>query len=221
MENLVQQLTKLEQRIRACYHKFLDFNGETLVWMMAVDAAFLLEFLQVYAIREESSKVPEFPTRSMSHLVDYAGRKSVPNAILRDIVMLENQIPLFVLRKMLEFKFASSLEDADNLLLLMAIGLFKELSPFKMMMEEHYPKIQVSQCAHLLDFFYDIIVPKWEQQQSDIIVEVNDEDQTVQEEHEKSTPDSSSVMKFLKEIWKLLSKLNKGPIRLIKKVLLD
>jgi hypothetical protein len=32
----------------------------------------------------------------MSHLVDYAGRKSGHNAILRDMVMLENQIPLFV-----------------------------------------------------------------------------------------------------------------------------
>lgn len=48
MENLVQQLTTLEQKIRACYHKYIDFNGETLVWMMAVDASFLLEFLQVY-----------------------------------------------------------------------------------------------------------------------------------------------------------------------------
>ncbi|KAF2301452.1 hypothetical protein GH714_024362 [Hevea brasiliensis] len=31
------------------------------------------------------------------------GRKSAHNAILRDMVMLENQIPLFVLRKILEF----------------------------------------------------------------------------------------------------------------------
>ena len=54
LESLVQQLTKLEQKIRACYHKFLDFNCEMLVWMMAVDASFLLKFLQVYAIQEGS-----------------------------------------------------------------------------------------------------------------------------------------------------------------------
>ncbi|KAI9110280.1 hypothetical protein K1719_018722 [Acacia pycnantha] len=30
LENLIQQLTKLEQRIRACYHKFLDFNDKNV-----------------------------------------------------------------------------------------------------------------------------------------------------------------------------------------------
>ncbi|GKC66690.1 putative UPF0481 protein, partial [Tanacetum coccineum] len=34
---------KDEARIRACYHKFLDMSGDALVWMMAVDMAFLLE----------------------------------------------------------------------------------------------------------------------------------------------------------------------------------
>ncbi|CAJ1951343.1 unnamed protein product [Sphenostylis stenocarpa] len=95
LDNLVDQLSKLEPRIRACHHKFLDFNGDTLVWMMAIDASFLLEFLQ------DGTIVPR--------------RKSSHNAILRDIVMLENQIPLFVLRKMLELKF-SSLEAADDML---------------------------------------------------------------------------------------------------------
>ncbi|CBI36449.3 unnamed protein product, partial [Vitis vinifera] len=50
-ESLVDQLNKHEPRIRACYHKFLQFNGDTLAWMMAIDASFLLEFLQVYSIK--------------------------------------------------------------------------------------------------------------------------------------------------------------------------
>nr|KYP34179.1 Putative UPF0481 protein At3g02645 family [Cajanus cajan] len=145
LENLVDQLTKLEQRARACYHKFLDFNGETLVWMMTVDASFLLEILQVYAV-QEGGKVPGVSS-SMSHLVDYSGKKSAHNAILRDIVMLENQIPLFVLRKMLEFRF-SSLEAADDMLSLMFIGLFQEISPFKLM--EEYPNTKVSQRLKVL-----------------------------------------------------------------------
>ncbi|XP_014515221.1 putative UPF0481 protein At3g02645 [Vigna radiata var. radiata] len=167
LDTLIDQLTKLEQRVRSCYHKFLDFNGETLVWMMAVDASFLLEFLQVYAM-QEGAKVQRVSS-SMSHLVDYAGKKSAHNAILRDIVMLENQIPLFVLRKMLEFKF-SSLEAADDMLSMMFIGLFKEISPFKMM--EEYPNIQVSESVHLLDFLYDLIVPKSEQQPDTIEAEL-------------------------------------------------
>ncbi|KAI6696073.1 hypothetical protein NL676_023783 [Syzygium grande] len=121
--------------------------------MMAIDASFLLEFLQIYAIKE--GKMLLRVSSRMSHLVDFAGRKSAHNAILRDIVMLENQIPLFILRKMLEFKFAS-LNEADDMLLVMLMGFYKEVSPFKAI--EALPKIQVSVCAHLLDFLYDIIV---------------------------------------------------------------
>ncbi|KAK7349122.1 hypothetical protein VNO77_06227 [Canavalia gladiata] len=219
LDNLVVQLSKLEQRIRACYHKFLDFNGETLVWMMAVDASFLLEFLQIYAM-QEANKVPGVST-SMSHLVDYAGKKSAHNAILRDIVMLENQIPLFVLRKILEFKF-SSLEAADDMLILMFIGLFKEISPFKLM--EEFPNIKVSESLHLLDFLYDVIVPKLDQQPDTTEV---DQFQQQEEENElgneKSTSDSdtSQVKQFFSELWKIVSKLNKGPVNLIKKVLVS
>ncbi|KAL2338181.1 hypothetical protein Fmac_012627 [Flemingia macrophylla] len=215
LDNLVDQLTKLEQRARACYHKFLDFNGETLVWMMAVDASFLLEFLQVYAM-QEGAKVPEVSS-SMSHLVDYAGKKSAHNAILRDIVMLENQIPLFVLRKMLELKF-SSLEDADNMLSLMFIGVFKEISPFKLM--EEYPNIQVSESVHLLDFLYDVIVPKLDQQPETLEIEFQQGD-GAKEGKEEETSDSSNVKQFFREIWKLLSKLNKGPVKLVKKVIVS
>jgi hypothetical protein len=126
LDNLVDQLTKLEQRVRSCYHKYLDLNCETVVWMMIVDASFLLELLQIYAIQEGAKREV---SSSMSYLVDYAGGKSAHNATLRDFVMLENQIPLCVLRKMLELKFPSK-EDADEILIFMFIGLFKQVYRF-------------------------------------------------------------------------------------------
>ncbi|KAH7547447.1 hypothetical protein FEM48_Zijuj01G0310900 [Ziziphus jujuba var. spinosa] len=215
-ETLVEQLTKLEERIRACYHKYLDFNGETLAWMMAIDASFLLEFLQVYAIKEGKS-ISRLSSR-MSHLVDHAGRKSAHNAILRDMVMLENQIPLFVLRKVLEFQF-SSLEAADDILFSMLMGFCKELSRFKMV--EDMPKLSVSECAHLLDLLYNMITPNVEEP-SDQIIEVDeDQSEATTGEEKSSLDDSKYVKQFLREVWKLLSKLKAGPIRLIKKVLVS
>lgn len=216
IDNLVDQLTKLEQKIRACYHKFLDLNGETLAWMMIVDASFILEFLQFYAMQEESRKVI---SSNMSHFVNYVGRRLSPNAILRDIVMLENQIPLFVLRKMLELKFFSSEENADDVLILMCIRLFKEISPFKMF--EEYPNIQVLECAHLLDFLYDMIVPKLEKQHDIIEVEIQQEVDQQEGDENSSTNDSIHVKKFLSILWKFLSKLIKGPLHGIKKVLIS
>lgn len=104
--------------------------------------------------------------------------------------MLENQIPLFVARKMMEFKFGS-LEDADDVLFLMLIGLFKEICPFKTMEDYHYPNVRViSECAYLLDFCYDMIVPRVEQKQEQHgIVEVDeDEEEEEEEKNKKSTP---------------------------------
>ncbi|XP_034704119.1 putative UPF0481 protein At3g02645 [Vitis riparia] len=170
-ESLVDQLTKHEPRIRACYHKFLEFNGDTLAWMMAIDASFLLEFLQVYAIK--AGRVLTRVSSRMSHLVDYAGTKSAHNAILRDMVMLENQIPLFVLRKVLEFQFPT-LDQADDMLCSMLAGFGEDLCPFGMMKD--LPQIHVEEQAHLLDFLYHLIVPRSKEPSE--IIEVENEDES-------------------------------------------
>ncbi|KAL0429758.1 UNVERIFIED_CONTAM: hypothetical protein Sradi_0601800 [Sesamum radiatum] len=159
---LVDCLVELEPKIRACYNKCLKFNGETLAWMMAVDASFLFEFLQVCAVKHgKETAMTNVVSSRLSYLVGLAGNKAAHNAILRDISMLENQIPLFVLRKLLELLFSSS-EKADETLLRMLIGFCEELSPFNMV-EEDFPNIfQVRDCAHLLDVLYRFCVPKLE-----------------------------------------------------------
>ena len=209
--SLVDQLTKNEPRIRACYHKFLEFNGETLAWMMAIDASFLLEFLQVYAMKE--GRMLTRVSSRMSHLVDYAGTKSAHNAILRDMVMLENQIPLLVLRQVLEFQF-SSLDQADDMLCSMLTGFGEDLCPFGMM--ENLPKIQVEKYAHLLDFLYHLIVPRSKEPSE--IIEVENENES-KEGKEESFGDSSYVQQLFEEIWKLLSKMNRGPVRILKRII--
>ncbi|KDO43084.1 hypothetical protein CISIN_1g044514mg [Citrus sinensis] len=83
---VVDQLKELELKIRACYHKYLNFSNEALAWMMAIDASFLLEFLQIYTIEEDKLSTT-YSSRSMSHLLDNAGTKAAHNAILRDVDM--------------------------------------------------------------------------------------------------------------------------------------
>lgn len=204
-QHLVEQLSRFENRIRAVYHKYLDFNGETLAWMMAVDASFLLEFLHVYAVKE--GKALSRVSSRMSHLVDVAGKKSAHNAILRDMVMLENQIPLFLFRKMLEFQHSSP-EVADNLLLSMLIGFCKELSPFNIM--EELPNAQVTDSAHLLDFLYRVNLPELEKTISEITE--TDERAEVKEE------ENYSVRGFFGQVRKFSSKLNKDIVGLINRI---
>ncbi|KAK8641740.1 hypothetical protein V6N13_011118 [Hibiscus sabdariffa] len=213
-QDLVEQLQRLAPKIRACYHKLLDFSNETLCWMLAIDASFLLEFLQIYGMKE--GKLLTRVSSRMSHLVDYAGRKSAHNAILRDIMMLENQIPLFVLRKMLEVQ-SPSLERADDLLLSMVTGLCKELCPFKMMMV--LPKIHHLETSHLLDCLYDMVVPKLQMRATSEISELEDPNEAMRCKPGSSEDDPGYINKFLCAMWNMLSKLNKGPICLIKKIL--
>ncbi|CAL5051382.1 unnamed protein product [Urochloa decumbens] len=166
LETLVEQFKRLERRVRAHYHRYLDFSGETLAWMMLVDGAFLLEFLQIYAAANDGEvaggggdgagkALRRVPSR-MAHLVDFTGRKAAHNLILRDMLMLENQVPLFLLRRILEPQCGASAsagggvgDDAGELLERMVAGIMRELCPFKMM--ESFPAVDVAKHAHLLE----------------------------------------------------------------------
>ncbi|KAL0463952.1 UNVERIFIED_CONTAM: hypothetical protein Slati_0282800 [Sesamum latifolium] len=171
--HLVNHFIKFEPRFRACYHKFLNFNGETLAWMMAVDSCFLLEFLHHMVVHEEDRAMAQVSSR-MLHLIDTTGRKSGHNAILRDILMLENQIPLFSLKPTLDFQLGSS-DEADDVLYAMLMGFCKEVLPFKMVQE--LPDLdQVHKCAHLLDLLYNLIVPNVGESVSEITLEAEKED---------------------------------------------
>ncbi|GAA0175313.1 hypothetical protein LIER_28505 [Lithospermum erythrorhizon] len=208
-EDVVQDLTKYEPRIRSCYHKYLTYNGETIAWMMAVDACFLLEFLQIYY--ERQGKLLHRISSRMSHLVDIAGRKSAHNAILRDLVMLENQIPLFILRRMLEIKFAS-LEMADSVIFSMLMGFAKAIAPFNKM--EELSEKEAMESTHILDFLYHLMMPRIQRRPSEIS-ELNSPH--VDEEVNFRSP--RPIKRLLDELWKIISKLNKGPVELMKKVL--
>ncbi|GAB2250225.1 hypothetical protein Droror1_Dr00013584 [Drosera rotundifolia] len=176
--SLVEQIKILEPRIRCSYHKYLDINSETLAWMMAIDSSFLLEFLQIYDDANETG-LSALEELRMQRSVSYMRKRLTRNAILRDIVMLENQIPLFLLRKMLEFQF-QSLQLADEKLLSLLMGFCGDVFPFDM--ATGLPMVEVSSCAHLLDFLHQTVVPKI-QRNSEVIEELEDHElEHVQEE---------------------------------------
>ncbi|XP_054804403.1 putative UPF0481 protein At3g02645 [Prosopis cineraria] len=173
---------------------------------MIIDASFLPDSLQ------------------QGRVIDCGGgRKSGQNdQTLRDILMLQNQIPLFVLRIVLEFKLSSSSTEessADDMLLAMLIGLFKAISPFEKTTKEnhYYSEIQVSQCVHLLDFLYNIIVPKSEDEQPNMI-DFGDHNNSEMEANEKSFV--TYVNQALSETWRIASKLTKSSISFVQQVLL-
>ncbi|KAL3633101.1 hypothetical protein CASFOL_026085 [Castilleja foliolosa] len=168
LQNIVNHLIKFELRIRASYHRPLNLGPEALAWMVAVDSCFLFEFFQVCGVRQGKA-LTKTPSR-LSHLINLSGNKTAHNAILRDIVMLENQIPFFVMRMLLEFQF-SSLDTADQFLVDMLTCICHEISPFKV---SSSPRIDIKESPHILDFLYHFIMPKTEEPSE--IIEIDEDE---------------------------------------------
>ncbi|KAI8565685.1 hypothetical protein RHMOL_Rhmol03G0280000 [Rhododendron molle] len=154
-KELVSEISGLEHRVRACHHKYLDFEGETLAWIMAIDGLFLLDFLRCYN---------SDPSITTAHLVDSTGKKLAHEAVLGDILMLENQIPIFVLSMILSMQRSSQHEVAEDLfppsIRTILMDFCRVLSPLKIR-DDLILSDEVSEHAHLLDLLYHlIIVPK-------------------------------------------------------------
>ncbi|XP_023733601.1 putative UPF0481 protein At3g02645 [Lactuca sativa] len=220
-EEMVEEMRKQDEaRIRACYHKFLDMSGEVLVWILAVDMAFLLEFLRVYSVKEQARSSVENCTSSVSHLVDTSGSSKMSQmAILRDLVMVENQIPLFLMKTMVENQIRDDEnKSAAETLKSMLMGLYHEVSPFK---EKQLPDIDIDDCDHLLDFLYHMTVPNNKELHIEAIEidyegiteDANDGDQ------EESFAKPSDVQHFKDFIWKIVSKSNASLLRIFKKLI--
>ena len=166
LDELVNELQGHDLKVRAHYHRYLELSREALSLMMIMDGAFLLEFLTIHhhhAVAEGEEGASSIWTKRMEHLVDLGGsgtgRKSAHGLILRDMLMLENQIPLFVLA-MINAKCSSvSVDEASRRLTLKVTGLMKELCPFKM--EGNFPETScdVTKHAHLLELLYHLVVP--------------------------------------------------------------
>ncbi|KAJ6704757.1 PROTEIN putative (DUF247)-RELATED-RELATED [Salix purpurea] len=118
---IVEHFEENDVSIRACYHAYLDFDREELAWTFVIDASFLLGCLRTFIdINEEPSR--NRSSSSLADMVNHFTKKTViHHAILGDMVMLENQIPLFVLR---EVNTYFHYENPDEALAMMLLKFF-------------------------------------------------------------------------------------------------
>ncbi|GLJ34775.1 hypothetical protein SUGI_0699910 [Cryptomeria japonica] len=93
---LIGEIQRLDPKIRECYEEPINMDGETLSWMFAMDACFILEFLRKW---DDNYFSLIFQTGSKEN--------SMFRAILDDIKKLENQIPLFILITLLQLEYGT------------------------------------------------------------------------------------------------------------------
>jgi len=199
--HLVNHIAESDSTLRACYHRFLEFDQETLAWIFAIDTSFLLEYLQTYSAKTEGSLMRI--SSKMAHLIDYTRRKTAHHAILRDIIILENQIPLFLLREV--HKFYLLHEDHDQALATMLMGFCKDLSPIKNINYQHFRE-ECFERAHLLELLYHMVAPKLQ-----LVPDC-------EQEEPKADEEIGWFRKALKSLLAALIYINLAPLRLLSKI---
>ncbi|XP_010558850.1 PREDICTED: UPF0481 protein At3g47200 [Tarenaya hassleriana] len=115
----IDAMKELEERARACYEGSIGMSSNEFVEMLLLDGCFVLELFRgaVEGFKElgYARNDPIFAMRGSMH------------SIQRDMIMLENQLPLFVLDKLLELQLG--IPNQTGLVAQLAIRFFDPLMP--------------------------------------------------------------------------------------------
>ncbi|XP_039156903.1 UPF0481 protein At3g47200-like [Eucalyptus grandis] len=88
VDSYMPTLRELEERARNCYAETINLSQEKFLAMMLIDGCFIIEFFRKY-----NNMIPTDRDDPVMR-----GR-GIINSIRRDLQLLENQLPLFVLSK--------------------------------------------------------------------------------------------------------------------------
>ncbi|KAI3709374.1 hypothetical protein L2E82_39135 [Cichorium intybus] len=128
---VVNKLNEIGPNIRACYHKHLDLDDDTLALMLAIDGLFLIYLL----------------SKPLNNFTDNA-------SVFSDVMMLENQIPMFVLKEIVN---SIGLSNKDDAKLFSMMQIFcKSQSPFQL--PSYQQALQEKNVLHLLDLLHKMII---------------------------------------------------------------
>lgn len=90
LEDHVKKIRDKEAELRSCYAHAIELCSEDFVRIILVDAAFIIEFL----LRFDSPNVPESNDRIFN-------KPWLKNYIALDMLLLENQLPFFILEDLI------------------------------------------------------------------------------------------------------------------------
>ncbi|KAI4351945.1 hypothetical protein L6164_006243 [Bauhinia variegata] len=151
LEQMVKKLSKNNSGtpVRACYHKYIHIGEETLLYIMAIDGVFMLDFLHNY---------PKDRIFTGLQQMFQSGVKLTKDAIVRDVMMLENQIPTYMLKEILQTEGSKFFDTVDEQLGSMLLGFCIEHPPFNLKEEAVVKPSEAVEHPHLLALLYHLIV---------------------------------------------------------------
>ncbi|OVA19722.1 Protein of unknown function DUF247 [Macleaya cordata] len=151
IESLEEAMKLLERKTRECYSEsFYNIDSDDFVQMMVIDGCFVIELLRLYHeyyVADDEETVVEDPIFTTRWML---------RTLQRDLLMLQNQLPFFVLEELFNL---TSIPGQDNVSLIeLTLKFFDPLVPRdeKIDMPELVnPSIPFD---HLLDLFRDSFI---------------------------------------------------------------
>ncbi|XP_068503025.1 putative UPF0481 protein At3g02645 isoform X2 [Phaseolus vulgaris] len=153
LKQIVEEFRNTATFIRASYHKYLDLKDETLLYTVAIDALFLLNFFHNYLNEKFSGSF----MAGLEDRVRLRGVKLTKDAIIRDILMVENQIPTYSLLKILVLQSSEPPHLVQDYLGSMLLSFCHQHSPLRLTHGTSCSEA-VSKHYHVLDLMYRLVV---------------------------------------------------------------
>ncbi|GLJ20110.1 hypothetical protein SUGI_0364930 [Cryptomeria japonica] len=151
---LVEKIGELDTEIRKFYEEKIHYDKETLSYMLAMDACFILEFFSSRRKIKDSNLI----------FGDYHHHNTVYRNIVYDFMKVENQIPLVILETVLSLGYD---DPSDQLSKLLIVSHLFEGYPFSFsapkiehrskLLEYIKPKYKIPGARHLLDLYRMVI----------------------------------------------------------------
>ncbi|CAN8254812.1 unnamed protein product [Cochlearia groenlandica] len=119
VEMYVEAMREVEEKARDCYEGPFGLSSNEFIEMLVIDGCFVLELfrgaVEGFAELGYARNDPVFAMRGSMH------------SIQRDMIMLENQLPLFVLNRLLELQLGT--RNQPGLVAQLAVRFFDPLMP--------------------------------------------------------------------------------------------
>ncbi|XXG72292.1 hypothetical protein AAC387_Pa07g1425 [Persea americana] len=140
LEQYLVAVKELEERARDCYSEVITLDSNSFVEMMVLDGCFIIELFRKYLIEDFNDVIFRF---------DW-----LIKAVIADLIMLENQIPFFILQCLFDLIDGTC---PSPLLVERAFNFFCMLNLSRMTRIKR-STIQIQHLLHLV-YTYDILFP--------------------------------------------------------------
>uniref|UniRef100_A0A7N2LKW9 Uncharacterized protein n=1 Tax=Quercus lobata TaxID=97700 RepID=A0A7N2LKW9_QUELO len=136
-EYLIGIIREMEESIRGCYEETIDLNSDRFVKMILVDACFILELFIRCSSRSLTSDDP-------------MAVEPRATAVMFDLLLLENQLPFFVIEKLHQLAFPSL---SNNAFLELPFNHFGRFGGFNIQSIPAHPNVKIEHFTDLLRTF--------------------------------------------------------------------